>query len=357
LLGTPRLVAGVVVVAALAVPAAAGAATSTVYVGSPATLKGAPETTDATQFFPKKVKVNVGSKVKFEFRGFHNVYFPKGNKNAPFAIQDSTAISGVKDAAGADFWFNGQKRVIVDPLAAFPQGDGKIDKKGVDGSGLPQGDKPAPYVVTFKKTGTFTYYCMVHPLMKGKVTVQKRGRKADSKAKIKSAVAKQVAKTIKTAKKLANPSVPANTILAGSDNKDISLLQFFPGKLAIKAGQSVTFKMPPVTNEIHTATFGPEDYLKPFIGENFVLPVPAQNGPPTIVLQPQGVFPSEVPGTALSYTSSMHGNGFLNTGILDAEAHTIQPSSAQVSFPNPGTYHLVCAVHGSFMAADVTVNP
>ncbi|HVL94618.1 MAG TPA: hypothetical protein VM266_02030 [Solirubrobacteraceae bacterium] len=353
-----RMVAAAAALGALLVPAAAQAASYDVYAGPPKPLSGVPQSADANHFFPSKLKVAKGDTVAFHFRGFHAIFAPKkGQAPPPFEIADpsGTKVSGAKDAAGNDFWFNGQTRVLINPLAAFPTGDGTHDGKSADGSGVPDGEKPKPYKLKFTKTGSFTYHCPIHPGMKGKVTVVKKAKKRDGSAKVKTRIAREVAKITKAIKKRADfrPS-EANLMQAGNDTHDIAFFSFFPNRLEVKAGTTVTFRNSPVSGEPHTFSFGPLDYLKG-ITDTLIAPEGGGNGPPTLVFNPLAAFPSDTPGSAWSVTSSSHGNGFFNTGIVDSRAASPPPNQTKVTFPNPGTYHLICLIHGDQMAADVVV--
>ena len=113
----------------------------------------APPTFD-NAFYPAKVKVHIGDSVAYKFLGFHNVFLSQNGKAAPgFAVLDPAApVSGVKDAAGADMWFNGLPSASFNPLVAAPTGSKVINGKGNHGSGLPSGPK-FKYKVRFSKTG------------------------------------------------------------------------------------------------------------------------------------------------------------------------------------------------------------
>jgi plastocyanin len=51
----------------------------------------------------------------------------------------------------------------------------------------------------------------------------------------------------------------------------------------------------------------------------------------------------------------VHGNGFVNTGMLDDVKSTPLPKSASVTFSRPGTYQFFCIVHGAEMKGQITV--
>jgi plastocyanin len=350
--------AGALAVAAL-VPSTAQAATKSVFAGPPKPLKGVAKYADANAFFPKTVKIAKGDTVDFQFRGFHTVFFAKRGTRAPsFESTDGQKLSGFNDAAGQPFWFNGLDRLIVNPLAAFPSGDGIVDRKAADGSGLPDFEgPPAPFSAKFPKPGTYRYVCQVHPGMKGKVSVRKSRKGVPSTSKDQAKVAKQVARITKTLKRLDRFDGPGdNRVRAGNDTVEAALFAFFPKDITIKAGESVTFEMPARSSEIHTASFGPADYLKS-INDNLVTPDPGSpaGGPPTLLLNPLAFFPSDPPPALPPYTGSNHGNGFLSTGVLDPFEQSPPPDEAVVTFQTPGTYTYICAIHGPFMDGTVTV--
>src|SRR4051812_14605552 len=107
------LVAGV---PALAVPAASQAATSAVSMGLPPspqskTIQG--KFGDANDFFPRALTIHVGDKVKFAPFGFHTVdLVPKGGTELTLFDPTGETISGVNDAAGQPFWFNGEDQIF-----------------------------------------------------------------------------------------------------------------------------------------------------------------------------------------------------------------------------------------------------
>ena len=97
-------------VAVLAVPASASAATKTVDMGTPTASQKAFQKAfaDVNDFFPHGTTIHVGDSIKFVPTGFHTVDIPaKGGKPLGL-IAPAGTTSGVLDAAGAPFWFNGQ---------------------------------------------------------------------------------------------------------------------------------------------------------------------------------------------------------------------------------------------------------
>ncbi|HEX6023364.1 MAG TPA: hypothetical protein VFZ00_15315, partial [Solirubrobacter sp.] len=165
-----RTAAVLAVAAGLALPAAAHAKTKTVLMGAPpATAKKLGEQTTTNAFFPSKVTIAAGDSVKFAPAGFHTLNIPPkgGPAILPIFAPNGTKVEGSNDAAGAPFWFNGQPALGFNPLLV-QMGYGKTftysGKKQVQ-SGLPLAQKPKPMTVKFTKTGSFTYFCSLHPGM------------------------------------------------------------------------------------------------------------------------------------------------------------------------------------------------
>jgi plastocyanin len=57
----------------------------------------------------------------------------------------------------------------------------------------------------------------------------------------------------------------------------------------------------------------------------------------------------------VSFDGSNHGNGYFNTGVLDADDKSPFPSKDQVTFTKAGTYTYYCAVHGNDMSGEIVV--
>jgi plastocyanin len=330
-------IAATATTALLATSAAADAATRTVHAGPPAESAAAlPAGAVGNAFYPRKTTVAAGAKVAFKIGGLHNVLFaPKGTKPGPFHAPDP-ARPVVSDA-----WFNGQPGWFLDPSHLIPAGDKVIDGKALDGSGIFQGQgAPPPYEVAFPRKGSYTYLCTVHPGMKGEVRVVRKG--APSKAKHGKAIARQVAATVKSAKKLAKQVPAGNVVRAGNDRGEVAFLSFFPSTRRVHAGESVRFEMSADTTELHNVVFGPDDVLERAAAAFISI------GPQGIAYDPLSVYPS-APG-ALT-----HAGGFLNTGMLDGDPRTPFPRAKAVSFTTPGRYRFICTVHGPSMSGAVEV--
>ena len=67
------------------------------------------------------------------------------------------------------------------------------------------------------------------------------------------------------------------------------------------------------------------------------------------------VSPAAPGDTSLvSLSPTTHGNGFWNSGVLDANSKSPLPESSSVKFDTAGTYTYYCLIH-PFMRGTVTV--
>ena len=350
-------VAGVACLA-VALPTTAQARTKSVAMGLPSAKiqkKFQKNGSDVNDFFPHGVTIHAGDKVKFVPTGFHTVDLPaKGGRVNPFVAPQDQLISGSNDEAGQPFWFNGQPNQGFNPVLITNQNYGKKltynGKKAVL-SGLPIAPKNKPMVVKFAKAGNYTYYCNLHPGMKGVVHVRRAARKVPSAAADKAALAKQVKRDLKIAKGLANTIVPAKTVYLGSAGPHgVEFFGMFPLKgLTVHVGDSVNFQMSKGSFEDHTATFGPGDPGDP---NSYLGQIAATLNSPTF--DPRLVYPSD--NTPVNYTSTTHGNGFWNTGVLDRSSATPLPPRNSVTFTQPGQFTYYCLIH-PFMVGTVNVTP
>jgi plastocyanin len=301
---------------------------------------------DINAFFNKKTTINVGDTVSFVIGGFHTVDFPaKGGAALPLIVPGALA-TGVNDAAGNPFWFDGKVpnvglnvALFAPPKAKTYNGSQRWD------TGLPSGNgPPKPIKLTFTKPGTYKYFCDVHPGMIGTVVVKPAGKPIPSAKQDAAATVAQITADVKAAKKVAATKPPANTVSLGESTPGgVELYAMFPASLTVNAGTVVTFEMSKHTSETHTATFGDTATLntlaKGFTGANF----PAQ-----------GVYPSD-PTQPVTESPTNHGDGFANVGALDNDPATKQiPSSGKIDFTTAGTYHFICLIH-PFMHGTIIV--
>jgi len=354
-----RRAALLAVVAAVLVPAtAAQAKPKTVTLGIAGKTLNEFNTkygADVNAFFPTKITIRKGQKVRFKAGGFHTLDIPPRGQGALPLLAPAGKISGVNDFAGQPFWFNGADNLQFNPAIAALNNFGKSftrkNNKRIE-SGLPLAAKPKPITVKFNKKGTVTYYCDIHPGMIGKVVVKGAHARVPSAKKDKKAVKKQIAAARKRAKKLSSVVPPGNNVSVGGSAKGgVEYFGMLPATKSVKVGTTVRFGMSARSRDVHTATFGPGN---PETEPNSYLGQIAGSFAGASIDQ-KGVYPSE-PGTTASYTSGLHGNGFWNSGVMDASPASGLPAFNVVKFDTPGTYDFYCMIH-PFMHGQITVTP
>lgn len=324
-------------------PAAATAKTFTVDVGPPGKL---PAHLDMGAFFPSALTIHVGDSIRFQINGLHDIaYLPPGMPRPPLAIPEPGGMpSDASDATGAPFWFDSAPRIQLNPTVVRPAGGAVLDPTAFANSGLPSLTKlRETYRLRFTHPGIYRLYCLVHRGMSVLVHVAPRSHPIRSPAQVRTTAQTQVRAALRLAHRLAHFNPAPLTVLAGHDAGSVMWMRFFPEHLRVRVGQTVAFKVDSMM-EAHTFTFGPEAYTGA-IERTLIEPQPAGDGLPALVFNPLGAYPSEPPRSPLIYTGANHGNGFLNSGLLDTDPHTPNPASVRITFTTPGTYHFECVVH------------
>jgi plastocyanin len=350
---------GVIAVAcaSLALPATAAAASKTVYAGG--SVKFQNQIGNATgggvdNFLINRVTVNVGGTVVWNGKalanGFHTVNFPKaGGKPLPLVGPTGKTYSGVLDAAGSPFWFNGQPQLGFNPALFAAFGGKTYNGSAAVDSGLPLG-KPKDFKLTFTKAGVYKYYCNVHPGMSGFVVVKPKGATVPTAQQDAATLAKAEKAAVTEAKGLDKTKPTGSNVSVGASGPGgVEVFAMFPGKLTIKSGTTVTFAMSKLSREVHTATFGP-------LGKTGYVTQLAQAFAQSQVFPGNAIYPSDPPGS-ITLNPTSHGNGFANVGVMDRDSATAQiPPSGKITFSAPGTYNFICLVH-PFMHGTVVVTP
>ena len=362
-----RWTLGVAAGLALVVPAAAQAATKTVFMGAAPPLATVAQmktfdrqAAEAMDFFPRTVTIRRGDTVAFEPRGFHTVDLPGPGRTRPLAFltpTDKTAGT-VLDAAGAPFWFSNTAPLIGFNPRLLAQGFGKLKTQGRGSvlSGLPLSDRVKAMRVRFPRSGSFKYFCNIHPGMTGTVRVVGRGRRVPSRAADTRAAKTQIATAVTAAKSMPRTAgIPANTVSVGQQRGTVHHYGFVPSKLTVARGTTVTFAMPSNSRDVHTATFGPGDPNKDPKKEpnNYLAGLAATfQGPGPF--DAISTYSSEPPNAAPAALSpALHGNGFWNSGVLGPPV-TQLPRNGKLTFNTAGAYDFYCLIH-PFMKGTITV--
>jgi plastocyanin len=349
---TKRVLAAAGAAAAIAAlaPSAAGAATRTVFVGGDGVAQNAPPQFSPNAFLRKTITVHAGDTVRWRFRGFHTVTVPVRGKQPPaFAVPGAQKVSGVLDPAGRPFWFNGVLPTLsVNPQVAAPTRGTSYTGSSFRNSGLPSGNNPQ-YRLRFTRTGSFTYYCAVHPGMTGTVRVVSSRRRVPTEAQNARAATTELNALARQARAAAaRPAKGPLTVDLGRAPRGqrFTINAFFPSAINVKVGQAVQFTMAGQNpNEIHTITLGPLSRTQvPFVDNRGNV-------------NPEAAYPSDPPNAFPPYNPTLHGVGFLNAGLHDNDAATTTiPNTGAVTFAAAGQFQLKCLVHDG-MDATVNVTP
>jgi plastocyanin len=278
------------------------------------------------QFMPATVTVKKGATVTWDWTGTtepHSVTFPAPGQQLPAPGSDTS-------------------------LYAPTPPTGPYDGTTFVNSGLqPLGATAQPFSLTFDATGSFTYYCVIHPQMVGTIKVVDGA--GDTAEQISAAKADEQTKWLdegRAAKKAFEAStVPVTTnadksktytIEMGTSTAHTDILAFHPTPANIKAGDKVTFVND--SGAPHTASFfgtGAEAIQNP--------------------LDPRVDAPAPGPSP-----QTLGARGFFNTGLLPPNAPPgAGPPVAVRSFtftvPSAGSYSYVCILHApSSMVGSIT---
>lgn len=269
-------------------------------------------------FLPAEVTVEVGTTVTWEWNGAepHSVTF----------LAEGTTLPD----PGSD-----------EALFAPTPPDGPYDGVSLVNSGLqPLGpEAPAPFELAFDAPGSYSYYCVIHPQMVGKVNVEAEGDKVDSPAEVATRRAADVEKYLAEgraakAELVGKPPVTKRntdgsttwTIEMGASTPNTDILAFAPTPANVKPGDTIVFLNS--STAPHTATFFGTG------AEPITNPTDPRVGPPA-------------PGPSPQVLSDV---GFINTGLLPPNAPPgAGPPEAARSFtftvPRAGSYAYVCLLH------------
>jgi len=271
-------------------------------------------------FFPRTLEIAAGDTVSWEFRGFHNVAFPGGTRLPSFEMMVGN-------------------KMYVNPQVVFPAGSRSFSGMGYHNSGLPLDPaKPFTYALTFTKPGTYTYACIIHSGMTGKIVVGTKAMGSPASAvqrglqEMKASLAAgQSAWTKFTTKKMGGEVVVP---LIGDLGAGYSIFRFTPQPLRVAVGTTVTWTMQDPF-EIHTVTF--TSGQKP---PAFEIVEPQAQGPPKVLINPRAAAPAG--------GKTYDGTGYVNSGILfPSGAPANLPKSYSLSFLRAGTYEYWCLTHAS----------
>jgi plastocyanin len=354
-----KTIVAALAVGVFAVAGAAQAANWQVAAGEQARPPaGTPKMTTLNTFFPSKLVINAGDSVTFSSASFHTVTYTAGKPPAALFAPDpgKATYTGIVDAAGTPFYFDGMPKLVYNGAAFGPLGGKTISPGTPVSSGVlsPAGPKapPAKATYTFPKAGVFQLICNVHAGMKVTVAVRAAGAPVPlSPAQVTAASLAGTSKAWAQATALAGQSVPKNTVYAGVGGAT-TILGFFPQVLTVKAGTTVKFvnRSP---SEVHNVAFGPQKYLLAFQKKTDFLPTG-----PTSKNQVTPVFPyGTEPKGSYTFDGTNHGNGFFQTPLTAGSPLVPLPRATSITFTKAGTYKYICFLHGPDMSGTIKVTP
>jgi plastocyanin len=182
---------------------------------------------------------------------------------------------------------------------------------------------------------TYHFLCAFHRDMYGTVTVLPSSAKLPSTDAKNQKLAQRlehadITSATQLAKRTAKAGKKREGVAAGVGQLSVQglgavgILRFLPGTLEIEAGQSVTFLNEDI-NVPHTVTFGEEP----------ADPIPPSGG--NVVGSPDTAANS-------GFLISQELIDYLNVASLIPPGFVVT-RSVTYTFPNPGTYHYICALH------------
>lgn len=203
-------------------------------------------------------------------------------------------------------------------------------------------NSPSTYSLTFTAPGVYGYVCMLHPGMRGQITVVPAGTPlqetpAQATARGEATMAYLASRMEGAAAAVQSvTNGPVHTAVAGiADAYGASAMAFLPGTVTVQRGDTVVWTMADPF-ELHTITFTSGE-----APPNFVQPRPRPGGPPQLVIPAS---------TALATGGSTYGgSGVVNSGLLrEGDAYAL------VFDAPPGTYQYQCIIHPN-MKGTITV--
>ena len=289
-------------------PGSARAQTAyTVLVGAQDTSVGA----TVNAYFPDTLTIRVGDTVHWQGNAheIHTVTFLAGTPLPPFNVPAPPGLPSP---------------LMRNPKIANPTfpAKGQYDGTTFATSGImgPDPGQAQTFDLTFTTPGTYNYICAVHGVrMSGKINVVDTQVDIPSPDEVaedaKQLIAAELA-NVPLAFALANvPAVPtANPdgtstyqVLVGYQFGPLELFQFFPNLLAVNPGDTVVWTLSDENMAPHTVSF-----LNGNASPDDVIPVPQDNGPPLLVVNPAVLFPQN-PGQPLT-TDGIYSSGVFRPG-------------------------------------------
>ena len=308
-------------------------------------------------YFPRTVTIHEGDTVHWVINSneIHTVTFPDGILPPDLLLpsEEAGADPNVSPLVFAPFV------VEQSPVSGseFGGGIGGHANSGIMGR---EPGQVQEYDLTFKTEGTFGYFCIVHGIsMSGEVVVvgddvkvpSPKQSMAEGKKEMAEALSLVPEVVMNASEQIVPPEMNndgtlthtvmlgySETVSASYGDLEIDLLQFFPNRLTVRAGDIVNFVMSGYNLAPHTATFlngAEEPYLAVF-----------ENG--FLYLNSEVVFPSG--------EDVLTRSGIFSSGLMLPVPGTTY--SLEIGNMKPGLDHFLCLLHdGSGMKGELIVVP
>jgi len=320
--------------------------TYTVMVGAEDTSQGI----ELNTYFPRKLRIHVGDTVVFQQNSFeiHTVTFLDGG--------DLPSTEMLVDPSSNPYG----SPLAINPVAStLTPNDGTYNGAGYMNSGIMGIGTPlTSFSLTFTKTGTFTYICLVHGVqMSGQIVVVDPSipvLSPDKVAKISKNQIKDGMANAQTVIAQANASVPAPvhntdgttsyTVMVGYSSGVVDLMSFFPSSLNAHPGDQVTWQLSPSNMAPHTITVlngaGEPPLFLPYGTD--------PNTPPTLYFNPAVLAPS-------NWDKPLTNQGFVNSGLM---IPGVYESASIVIGDYTGSLPYFCILHDDAgMQAELNITP
>ncbi|HEX9122266.1 MAG TPA: hypothetical protein VF984_02740 [Actinomycetota bacterium] len=379
------LLAAVMLLGAVLLPATTAAAATTYEVGVGGFLQNVPA--ESMRFFPSTVDVHQGDTLHFSTDGFHTATaLPVGE--GPVQWFDANA-SGPTDPysiiqTDPDDGPNATKFSTAVALPTDPTCGGTGQPAcGYDGSALLNSGVPISGPMDFSvgvnasAGSTFYMVCIIHgPNMRLKVNVVGASDAASTNADIRSANQAAVNQDQDSAEALfAKYSTrqtwhrgPGGTRVwdawAGVDNQHVVLYGMFPQRLRIREGDTVQWHFDTLAYEVHTVTF-PIDTARDIVRNSFI-PVcdtgSGPDGPPDLEGPPFCSDPTQLEIQLDDRHTPEIGNGVFrgsdleNSGVRGATSY-LGDANYDLRFARrstDGAFRYICLIH-PFMRGKLVV--
>ena len=321
---------------------------------------GTPKSAEADLFFPSSITINAGDTLTIKTREGHTATLLGTTKPSYFSFYGKQGTyAETPDSTGTAFWFSAKPKLVYTAQKLFvPIGNEVIANRTTLHSRTILGPDPhnppgikSSVTYSFPNPGVYTVVCLFHwPVMKLRVVVKPAGAPVPGQAVVQTAMLQELSGAVATAKSLTAtaPTAP-KTVWAGVTKNGVDMLQFFPAKVTVPVGGTVTLAARSIV-ETHNIVFGnPKNaWIHKYLSTSDQFP--------SGQVAPEEVYGTDPPGTG--YDGTNHGNGFFVTRVVDRTSLTPEVgSSVKVTFTKPGTYHYFCEIHGPDMSADIVVTP